>query len=426
MHVLVVGAWPELASQLVGLPARMSLFQLPELANDREADWVYRYQQVDYRDPGAALAAASLLHAADPFDAVAGFREFALAAVATIAGGLGLPCLPGPAHTLGQDKAVVRKQLHHGGCRTVAHRLCDGPADIVDLAEQVGFPVIVKPVAGSASEGVHAVGSPGAAEAAWAHAAAVDGGARILAEQFLDGPEYSVETRTVDGWHEVVAITEKLTTGDPHRVETGHVMPARVGRRTAAALADEAVRGLSAIGHRLGPSHVELIVTSSGPAIVEINRRIGGDRIWELLMLATGRNLMRESLLDLVGTARTPPAPVRSRGAAIRFLTAARPARLADPLPVGAARGVGGVVRERLTTPGPGAIVRPPRSSDDRLGYVVTVAATPEQAASAADAAHRRVAARLFADASIPVGDGPRDGDGTPGEDGTPGGEGAE
>lgn len=399
MHMLIIGAWPEFAGHLVGLPIRVTLFQLPNEASEHESDFVYRYHLVDYRKADNALTAARRLHACDPFDAVLGLREFALPAVAAIAQSLSLPSLPAPASTLGRDKASVRRILNDGGCRTLDFRRCDSPMDILNFANDVGYPVIVKPTRGSASDGVHTVDSPRQVATAWEHATGAARVPCVLVEEFLIGPEYSVETRTVDGRHEAIAVTEKITTGTPHKVELGHVMPARLNDRTARELIAEAIRGLHAIGHHLGPSHVELINTAAGPTIVEINRRIGGDRIWEMLMLTAGRNLIRESLLDLVGPSRPLPGPnVHSGSAAIRMIAADRPSRLADPLPERVASDIVGIIREHLFVSDPGEVVYPPRSSDDRLGYVLAHADTPDEADFVARAAHQRLVTQLLPD----------------------------
>ena len=394
MHVLLVGAWPELAYQLVGLPARVSVLQLPGAGGEPESAWAHRYLEVDYGHPRQAVRAAERIHHDDPIDVVVGLREFSLRAVAAIARRLGAECVPGPVGTLGADKAAVRRTLNRSGCRKVRYRRCGSATDVGQFAEAVGFPLVVKPAAGAGSVGVHAVARPDDIGPAWAHAVAAAAEGGVLAEELLIGPEYSVEVRSVNGLHEVVAVTEKLTTGRPHFVEIGHLVPARLDDAAAAELGAEAVRGLDAIGHARGPSHVELIRTARGPAIIEIDRRLGGDRIWELVALATGRNLMLESLLDAAGE-RHQAALGEPRGAAIRFLYADRPGRTAAKPSPRVSVAERELVRTHLAAGG-GAPVSAARSSHDRLGYVLTVASDAEQAAKAAETIHQAVTRDLF------------------------------
>lgn len=50
---------------------------------------------------------------------------------------------------------------------------------------------------------------------------------RIIIEGFLEGgKEYSVESLSYHGRHQVIQITEKITSGPPHCVELGHMQPA--------------------------------------------------------------------------------------------------------------------------------------------------------------------------------------------------------
>ncbi|MBN6038031.1 ATP-grasp domain-containing protein [Amycolatopsis sp. 195334CR] len=389
LHLLVLGAWPELANNLAGLPARVTLVQLPSPEPGREAAWVHRYLPLDYRDVPGTVAAMERLHANDPVDVVVGLRHYSLPALAAVATALGVPSTPGPAHTVAQDKADVRALIAEGAPRPVAYRICRDERELAAFAAETGYPLIVKPVVGAGKEGVHSVRDAAEIGRAWRHAAAT--GVAVLAEELVTGQELSVELRSVGGRHEVLAVTDKLTTGPPNFVELRHVLPARIGAAEAEAVATEAVRAVTAIGHRDGPTHVEFVLTADGPAVVEINRRMAGDQIFELLHLATGRNLMRESLLDAIGVAHEPPADL-GFGAAIRFPVAARSGRVAEPLPAVA---VPGLVRARFVVVS-GEMVHPPVTNHDRLGQLVTVADTAREAAEAADSADRLIAVRLL------------------------------
>jgi biotin carboxylase len=294
--------------------------------------------------------------------------------------------------------------------RAVRHRVCHGVADLRAFAAEVGLPVVVKPTTGAGSRGVCSAAEPDGLDAAYRHAAQAraDGGA-VLAEELLTGPEFSVETLSRAGVHEVLMVTEKRTTGRPHFIEIGHVVPARVDPGTADRLASEAVRALTAIGHRDGLCHVELISCAWGPAVVEINRRVSGDRIWELVMLAADRNMVAEALRAVLGTGtihgtggeRTWRPGASPRGAAIRYLVADRTLRRDSPTAVGPdpLAGVPGVIRYHLAPADHEIEVPVTTSSSGRLGYVLAVGPTAAAAAAAAEAGHDALAERLFGDA---------------------------
>jgi biotin carboxylase len=394
-HVLLVGAWPELVDQLVGLPARISLLQLPGIATEH-ASTPFRHVTVDYRDVDAAVQAAAQIHAVDPITIVVGLREFGLPATAAIARHLDTPCIPGPVESLGRDKAQVRAAVEAGGCRAVRYAICASAAQVAEFRRTVGGAVVVKPATGAGSIGVHAVTASDDVARGYRHASAAGGSPNVLAEELLEGPEFSVETYSAAGVHEIVAVTRKTTTGAPHFLETGHVTPTVLAANVTMELGTHVSQALTAIGHRDGPSHVEVIWTADGPAIVEINRRIGGDRIWELLTLALDRNLMTETLRAAAGLPR-PPAASAMRTAVIRYLIASVEAKPPDRPSPDLFADIPGLIRFELPLEHTG---NPPVTSPfERVGYVLTVARTETEAVRAADAAHDRMA-RYLAEAA--------------------------
>ncbi|HZB51152.1 MAG TPA: ATP-grasp domain-containing protein, partial [Mycobacteriales bacterium] len=201
-----------------------------------------------------------------------------------------------------------------------------------------------------------------------------------LVEEYLRGPEFSVETLTVHGEHHVVGVTRKLLGPLPHFVEQGHLFgePDTAGTRQVAALAVEL---LDAVGYQCGPAHTEVILTADGPRIVESQARLGGDKIPDIVELATGLDLRREIFAALAG--RTPrPAPARAVGH-IAYLS----------LPPGVLRSVSGVDEARAldfvhTVSFPfsvGDVIPPTVDSKTRHGFVILTGADTAQALARAD-----------------------------------------
>ena len=101
----------------------------------------------------------------------------------------------------------------------------------------------------------------------------------IIVEEYMRGPEVSVETLAVNGKVTIVQITDKITTGQPHFVELGHSQPSSLSYEIQQQIRDITVAANEAIGIKDGPSHTEIIVTEKGPKIVELGARLGGDCI---------------------------------------------------------------------------------------------------------------------------------------------------
>ena len=86
-------------------------------------------------------------------------------------------------------------------------------------------------------------------------------GGEIVVEEFMEGPEVSVETLAVDGDVNVIQITDKVTTGAPYFVEMGHSQPSRLSEETRKRIVEVTIAANKAIGIKNGPSHTEIKIT---------------------------------------------------------------------------------------------------------------------------------------------------------------------
>ncbi|MEV7612039.1 pyridoxal-phosphate dependent enzyme [Streptomyces sp. NPDC089799] len=306
--------------------------------------------------------------------------DFYVPTVAELAQWLGLPGNPAEAMTLCRDKAALRARLEEAGVGQPRFAVVGEDAvraAVTDAVSVTGIPCVVKPVDDSGSNGVLLCGS---AEEAAAHAERVlsvqvnvrgmPTAREVLVEQFLEGPEYSVEMFTGADGHHCVGITEKTVGGDPYFVENQHVFPAPLDERMAEDIRSVVGRALDAVGVRLGATHTEVKMTASGPAIVEINPRPAGGMIPELIRLATGVDLLEQQLRSAAGMPVFWSGAAHGAWAGIRFLIAEESGELLDIRGVEDARAVAGVSQVRLLAT-PGSRVRPARNSYDRLGYVI-------------------------------------------------------
>jgi len=144
----------------------------------------------------------------------------------------------------------------------------------------------------------------------------------VLVEEFLTGPEISVEAFSHRGRHTVVAMTDKYLLGDGF-VEIGHSVPAQLSEATRREAAELTVELLTAVGLTEGPSHTEIKLTERGPRIVESHNRTGGDFIPDLVKLTYGVDLLRLAVAVPLGYANWDhAAPAACGAAAVRFILA--------------------------------------------------------------------------------------------------------
>ncbi|MFG2870720.1 ATP-grasp domain-containing protein [Streptomyces sp. NPDC048338] len=332
---------------------------------------------------------AVALHRQVPFARVVTVRERFLTAAARITHALGLEGNPLDTVLMLKDKSAMREAFDPEQDESaVRARVMDTPDDVDAFVARVGLPVVLKPRDGSGSEGI-AVLRDAEDVAAARHRVAARPGV-LLAEEFLAGPEFSVETFTHGGHHRLLAVTEKFT-GD-NAVEIGHVVPARVGAGDRAALEGATRRFLDAVGLTEGPAHTEVILTPRGPRIVESHNRPGGDGIVDLVRHVTGLDI-RDLLAAQIAGAPLPEAAGERAGAAATWFLTAAPGLATAVSGWEEAAGRPGVV---AALPGtrPGDTVTELRGSDDRCGSVTAVAATADDALDRARGALALVSVR--------------------------------
>ncbi|MGK3204497.1 ATP-grasp domain-containing protein [Amycolatopsis sp. MEPSY49] len=203
------------------------------------------------------------------------------------------------------DKLAMRTLLRDKGISTVRFAVADRWQDVEALLGDFTLPVVVKPAALSASRGTRLLIDPAELPAWGDELAALAYSGPLLVEEYLRGPEFSVETMTVRGEHHVIGVTRKLLGPLPHFVERGHLFgePETAETREAAALAVEL---LDAVGYQCGPAHTEVILTADGPRIVESQARLGGDKIPDIIQHARGFDVKRAMFAALAGRTSLP------------------------------------------------------------------------------------------------------------------------
>lgn len=188
-------------------------------------------------------------------------------------------------------------------------------------AERIGYPVVLKPAAHAASLGVIRADTPDQLPTAYevAHRAVGSGveSTSVLVEEYLDGPEVSVECVTYRGETTVVAVTRKTVSAPPFFEELALSVDAADPLLDTVAPAARAA--IDALGITNGVSHVEMRLVGGRPRLIEVNGGIAGDMIGHLVHLATGIDLPKAAADIACG--RAPDlTPTRRRAAGIRML----------------------------------------------------------------------------------------------------------
>ncbi len=366
-HILVIGGRDSSVVKPAKLGVHVTLFQqqgsITE-AQARMADTVVAFDSLEWK---GAIEIARDIHRVRPFNAAVSFWEMGLEIASRIGEELGIRCNPVGAVLSSRDKVCMRRLLESDGHKNVRFQECHSMDDVEEFATALGTCGILKPIAGSGSAGVHSFSSPAEARCAWEWAVAT-APPPLLAEEFIQGAEISVEGITLGGVHEILSVTMKETTGPPHFIETGHLIPAGLEEYTLEQVKTATLDLLNLIGHQEGPSHTELRLGSDGPVIIETHTRIGGDQIWEMLELVYGRDQIAETCAHLLNV-NCPPIEPQASAAGIQFFLPAGK-RLKSLSGLEAASQMPGVVR--ISIPHDvGDLIPELSASKSRLGYIL-------------------------------------------------------
>lgn len=276
------------------------------------------------------------------------------------------------------DKGEMIKAFEEHGVEHPWYHIVSSPEELALFEGKITFPCISKPTDNSGSRGVMLIHNEEELRCAVEYSSDNGRSGSVIVEEYMVGPEVSVEIIAVDGQPHVLNVTDKLTTGAPHFVEMGHSQPSRLSEDSLDKIRDLACRAVRAVGIENGPAHVEIILTKDGPKMVELGARMGGDCITtHLVPLSTGIDMIEATIRIACGE-KPEPERQMNKGSAIRYF---------NP-PAGRITAIDGVeeaaripgVREIALVKKVGDSVGMIGNSGDRAGFVIAQADTAEEA----------------------------------------------
>ena len=279
------------------------------VADGLAARWVAAPIAGDADADAAAVVDALAAEGIRP-DAVLTFWETSVPVAARAATALGLPGNPVAAVDAARSKLRTREESARAGLPTPTSQRVRSLDELFAAAEAIGFPSVVKPEFGASAVGCVRIDSfeslPGVYKIVRSELATTDvvdlrAGNDLLVEEYLDGVEFDVDLVLHDGECVFSSVSQNWPTAEPSFQETGLHCPPDHGAKPVRRLVQLCVETVQAFGFRRGVLHVEGKCTSRGPRIVEVNARMGGGRIHEIVEAVWGVDLIEAHVRGALG-----------------------------------------------------------------------------------------------------------------------------
>lgn len=304
---------------------------LADMVPSYGTEFVAGVEIVDTYQLDVALATAQSLAQQFSFEGVVTWAERDVELAAHIAQILHLPGTPPQAARRARNKFEMKQALAHIPGLVPLYKKGKTQEDLESAVATIGFPSVLKPIGACASKGIFQLGSREDAIAAFALLQNIaqpeldpifrQYGADFLLEEYLPGPEYSVEGWVSRGEVIIGGITDKLTT-DHFHLEYQHIFPSCLTSDTQCDIKAKTKQVVTALELDNCAFHLEGKLTEQGFRFIEIAARNGGDYITSYLFpLSTGVSFYENTIKVATGKRPTVSSDVPLH-AGVRFILA--------------------------------------------------------------------------------------------------------
>ncbi len=334
------------------------------------------------RDIEGSVRVAKKQNEITPISGVLTVGTDASATVAAVANALNLPGIKFEDAIAATNKIKMRTRFFEYGVPSPHFFPVWSLSDAKKACKVLGFPVVIKPSDNMGARGVVRIENKNQIADAFAFAKSASPSGELIIEEFMEGPELSIDAVVYNGEVTFTGIADRIIEYPPHFVETGHTMPSQLPKEIQDSACSVMKAGIKALGIHLGCAKGDIKITKEGPKIGELAARLsGGFMSAYTYPLSTGVNLMRAAIEIALGQEPGNLEPLYNRVSIERAI-------ITKP---GIVKKICGV-EEALKIPGiaeifinvkPGDKVKKPTSNVEKAGHIIAVADTLEEAEEA-------------------------------------------
>jgi formate-dependent phosphoribosylglycinamide formyltransferase (GAR transformylase) len=353
---------------------------------------------LDFKDVERGVAQIELYSREFPLAAIVGVDDETTVIAAKASKALGLPHNAPESVEATGNKYSFRTRLANSGLPAPRFNLLTVSDDPEQAARDSFYPVVLKPLALSASRGVIRADDPAQFVSAFRRIGVIledadirsDAASHILVEEYVPGSEVALEGLLDDGHLKVLALFDKPEPLEgPYFEETIYVTPSRLSGNVQDAITTTVNRALATLGLREGPIHAEMRINDKGVWMIEVAARsIGGLCSRALHFGAAGRleDLILRHALGLPVPIIEPDRPATG----VMMIPIPAAGVLHRVAGIEAARSLAGIDDVTISIP-IGETLVPVPEGNRYLGFIFASGDTPEAVEAALRRAHDKL-----------------------------------
>jgi len=324
--------------------------------------------------------------------------------VARVASHLGLPSLCIETADISTNKVLRINRLNEFGIPVAQFRVVSSKKMLESAAQEVGFPLVLKPEQSSGSRGVQVVEELSQLEQAWRDAMQYSENGVILLEELLSGPEISTEALVHDGKIYTFAFADRNYSRNsifhPYFVEDGINFPSVLSTEIQKQVIETTERAIRCLGIDFGSAKGDVIIDKGVPKIIEIACRSSGGWFGAgSIPLATGVNMLKPLIQMAMGDIPDLDSLnwKKKLGCAQRYLIPIQDGIVESVSGIESAKCSEGVKMSEFFLPEPGTYITKARNHSQRFGQIICTAEIRELAIELCESAIKKIEVKIKA-----------------------------
>ena len=352
------------------------------------------------RDIEGSVRVARAQNELTPINGVLTVGTDASMTVAAVANALNLPGIKFENAEAATNKIKMRTRFRDHKVPSPDFRSVWSLAEAKDACSELGFPVVIKPADNMGARGVMRIDDKTMIADAFKNAKDGSPSGELIIEQFMDGPELSIDAVIFNGSITFTGVADRIIEDPPFFIEKGHTMPSQLSKE----ILDEACRvmtlGIRALGISHGFAKGDIKVTPDGVKIGELAARLsGGFMSAYTYPLSSGVDLMKAAVEISLGEEPSNLEPLFSRVSIERAIIT-EPGVVKRIANIDEAKSVPGI-EEIFISVKPGDRVKKPKSNVEKAGHIIAVGNTVAEAEAAVAECRRIIQIELSSDFGV-------------------------